>query len=77
MGNLSWLLKWNTDDPPSSSEVDRNFDVCRKYQSNRNPFVDYPHLVDYIWNSENYFDDGCETQCPEDSTDAVTCPGFG
>jgi len=42
------LLKWHRNDPVSIKELDRNEEVY-KYQSNRNPFIDFPQLVEYIW----------------------------
>jgi len=45
---LDLLLKWNADDPVSDWEIIRNERVYSE-QKNRNPFVDYPQLADYIW----------------------------
>jgi endonuclease I len=45
MGVLSVLLQWHALDPPSPLEIARNDRVCRKYQGNRNPFVDKPLLA--------------------------------
>jgi endonuclease I len=42
------LLKWHTADPVSKKETDRNNEVYRR-QGNRNPFVDFPILAEYIW----------------------------
>lgn len=42
------LLEWNKLDPPSAWEKERNNRVY-KVQGNRNPFIDYPQLADYIW----------------------------
>ena len=44
------LKAWNKLDPPSKVEYVRN-DAVQKIQGNRNPFVDYPDLVDKIFNS--------------------------
>lgn len=38
------LIRWNEMDPPSETEKLRN-DTVMPIQGNRNPFVDYPHLV--------------------------------
>ena len=48
MGYLDELLAWHYSDPVSEFELNR-LDVIYSYQHNRNPFVDYPHLVDLIW----------------------------
>lgn len=42
------LLKWHSQDPPSEKETARN-DSVYAIQGNRNPFVDYPDLVQHIW----------------------------
>lgn len=42
------LLDWHTDDPVSDKEICRA-DQISNIQHNRNPFIDYPDLVDYIW----------------------------
>jgi len=42
------LLKWHLEDPVSEKEVNRNEEVYY-YQSNRNPFIDFPQLAEYIW----------------------------
>ncbi len=45
------LLKWHREDPVSQKELDRNEEVY-KIQNNRNPFIDYPQLVEYIWGNK-------------------------
>ncbi len=42
------LLQWARQDPVSQKEIDRNNAVERK-QGNRNPFIDFPELAEYIW----------------------------
>ena len=42
------LLKWHEQDPVSEKEVNRN-NAVYAVQGNRNPFVDYPQLADYVW----------------------------
>ena len=46
----SWemLLEWNKLDPVDAWEMQRN-DVGEGTQGNRNPFIDYPELADFIW----------------------------
>ncbi|MBS1970789.1 MAG: endonuclease [Bdellovibrionales bacterium] len=41
------LRKWHKDDPVDDEERDRNEKIM-KLQGNRNPFIDYPELVDKI-----------------------------
>lgn len=42
------LLKWNEQDPVSQKEIDRN-EAVYSFQNNRNPFIDFPELAEYIW----------------------------
>lgn len=42
------LLKWHREDPVSQKELDRN-DAVYSFQYNRNPFIDYPQIAEYIW----------------------------
>lgn len=42
------LLKWHRQDPVSTKEVNRN-NAVYEIQGNRNPFVDYPQLAEYVW----------------------------
>jgi len=55
------LLKWSKEDPVSEKEINRN-NAVSKIQGNRNPFIDYPELAEYIW--------GTKTETPwSESTD--------
>ena len=47
---VALLLKWHRQDPVSQKEIDRNNGI-QQTQGNRNPFIDYPYLVEYIWGS--------------------------
>lgn len=42
------LLQWHRQDPVSSKEIDRA-NAVNDFQHNRNPFIDYPCLAEYIW----------------------------
>ncbi|MCF0197233.1 MAG: endonuclease [Bacteroidaceae bacterium] len=42
------FVQWNREDPVDQIERDRNEEVY-KIQGNRNPFVDFPNLCEYIW----------------------------
>ena len=46
---LDILLRWHKKDPVSPKELDRNEAVYDSRQGNRNPFIDYPELVDLIF----------------------------
>ncbi len=45
---LEMLLKWAKNDPVSEKETNRNKAVYG-IQANRNPFIDYPGLEQYVW----------------------------
>lgn len=42
------LLDWHREDPVSEKEIHRAATIYN-IQHNRNPFIDYPELVEYIW----------------------------
>lgn len=54
------MLKWHRLDPVSRKELIRNeviygntkYNKGDKKQGNRNPFIDYPELVEYIWGNK-------------------------
>ncbi|MDR0619147.1 MAG: endonuclease [Bacteroidales bacterium] len=46
------LLQWHRQDPVSDKEKSRNNGI-EEEQGNRNPFVDYPELVEKIWGNDN------------------------
>jgi len=45
------LMKWHRQDPVSQKEIDRNNAIQTK-QGNRNPFIDYPCLAEYLWGTK-------------------------
>jgi len=52
---LDWeidiLLKWHRQDPVSQKEINRA-NAVNNFQKNRNPFIDYPCLAEYIWGNK-------------------------
>jgi hypothetical protein len=48
---INLLLKWSRQDPVSAKETTRN-DKVYTLQQNRNPFIDYPDLAEYIWGTK-------------------------
>ena len=59
IGNLTDLLEWNEDVPVDYLEMQHNLSVYTDIanpdgvaQGNRNPYVDYPGLVDYVYGSK-------------------------
>jgi endonuclease I len=67
--SLAFLLEWHRNDPVSEKEIDRNQAVYGE-QNNRNPFIDYPDLVEYIWGTK-------KNQQVDLSTMTPTCDGGG
>ena len=51
IGDLATLLSWNVSDPRDDYEMNRN-NYVQTWQHNRNPFIDYPLLADYIFGSQ-------------------------
>lgn len=45
----SYLRKWHEEDPVDANELRRN-DLIEKAQGNRNPYIDFPELVERIEN---------------------------
>ena len=45
---LAMLMKWAKNDPVSEKEINRN-NAVYGIQKNRNPFIDYPGLEEYVW----------------------------
>jgi hypothetical protein len=48
IGDLATLLTWNQTDPRDDFEMNRN-NYIYTWQVNRNPFIDYPNLADYVF----------------------------
>ena len=51
LGLLSELLKWSIEDPVDEREITRNNNIYA-IQKNRNPFIDHPEYVYYIYKTE-------------------------
>ncbi|MCH5182254.1 MAG: endonuclease [Prevotellaceae bacterium] len=78
---LEMLLRWAAEDPVSEKEIARN-DAVYALQRNRNPYVDYPGLEQYVWGTltsavfdpDNYDPEGNGGSGPDDGGDT---PGAG
>lgn len=51
LGDLTTLLQWHRNDPPDDYEMHRN-NVVEVWQQNRNPFIDLPDLVEYVYGNQ-------------------------
>lgn len=49
--SIALLMKWHRQDPVSQKEIDRN-NGMETTQGNRNPFIDYPCLAEYLWGNK-------------------------
>lgn len=54
MGILTDLLAWHHADPVDEFEIHRNNLLYTNFTNNRNPFIDFPEWVDYIWGTAVY-----------------------
>lgn len=70
--SINLLLDWHRKDPVSQKEIDRNEQVYR-FQNNRNPFIDYPELAEYLWGNKKglVFNEG-ETITPGGEATLIT-----
>ncbi len=51
LGDLASLLAWNDLDPSDDFEMNRN-NLIYDWQMNRNPFIDYPELAQYVFGTQ-------------------------
>ncbi|MEM5566753.1 endonuclease [Psychroserpens sp. AS72] len=86
LGDLATLLDWHRNDPPDDFEMNRN-NVVYTWQFNRNPFIDQPDLVEYIWGtnvgqiwdqelSVTDFDENQIKVYPNPTTNTITIKGL-
>ena len=54
MGILTDLLAWHHADPVDNYEIHRNNLLYKNFTNNRNPFIDFPEWVDFIWGTATY-----------------------
>ena len=86
LGDLATLLDWHRNDPPDDFEMNRN-NVVYTWQFNRNPFIDQPELVEYLWGTNvgdlwnqtlnvAAFDANAIRVYPNPTTDSITINGL-
>ncbi len=72
LGLLTDLLAWHHEDPVDEYEIHRNNLLYKNFSNNRNPFIDFPEWVDYIWGTANY--DGMVYQSYDDTPTGYASP---
>lgn len=78
---ITMLLRWAAEDPVSQKEIDRN-NAVYGIQKNRNPYIDYPGLEQYVWGDkktvafdpDNYQEGGSDN--PDIDAEAPEAPVF-
>lgn len=72
---IDLLLQWHRQDQVSQKELDRNEQVFL-VQNNRNPFIDYPELAEYIWGNKKgqAFSPGGTVVTPGKDANLITPP---
>ena len=80
---MDMMLRWSQEDPVDDVETARN-NAVYTVQKNRNPFVDYPGLEDYVWGDkktepfsyDNYSSDPTYVSAPVFSPNGGTFTDF-
>ena len=76
---LNMLLRWAQEDPVSQKEIDRN-NAVYEIQKNRNPYVDFPGLEQYVWGAKSstaFNPDNYDSSDPVDPTPSTpSAPTF-
>lgn len=70
---IDLLLQWHRNDPVSQKEQLRNESVY-SIQNNRNPFIDYPELAEYIWGNKMGQQWDPSTSTNPDKEPTITAP---
>lgn len=80
---VTMLLRWAKEDPVSQKEIDRN-NAVYGIQHNRNPYIDFPGLEQYVWGDktsvsfdpDDYEGGGGGTTDPDPEPEEVAAPEF-
>lgn len=80
---IDMLLRWAAEDPVSEKEIRRN-NAVYGIQHNRNPYIDFPGLEQYVWGDKTdtdfdagNYDPGTNPPAGEDVADPVFTPVSG
>ncbi len=68
---LNMIMEWHTNDPVSTKETERN-DAVYGIQNNRNPFIDHPEYVGYIWGGQSPLADEPTNHAADFSAHCIT-----
>lgn len=69
------LLKWHRQDPVDSKELSRN-EAVAEIQGNRNAFIDYPELAEYVWGDRKTENVSVASLTPVRAIDRPEAPVF-
>lgn len=69
-GAVNLLLQWHRQDPVSQKELTR-VEKVYTIQHNRNPYIDYPELIEYIWGNKVGSRWGITTDMTENSLENI------
>lgn len=72
---IEMLLRWHAEDPVDSKEIKRNEEIYA-LQKNRNPFIDYPELTEYLWGAKKGEQFSLASMNEAAATDRPSAPGF-
>lgn len=70
---MEMVLRWSRQDPVDEIEIARN-EAVYGIQGNRNPFVDFPNLCEYVWGDSvdyAFTIEGASTVVPEETVGIV------
>jgi len=71
---ITMLLKWAEEDPVSEKEIARN-EAIYALQGNRNPYIDYPGLEQYVWGDKKNVAVDLDNYSTSETT-TVSAPAF-
>lgn len=70
---LSMMRKWNRQDTVSQKELNRNNLIFNQFQHNRNPYIDFPELVELVFGADSLYAN-FHTECPRAPQNLTVTP---